>query len=48
MHTFDHILDTMRKNAGAEGVNYLHTGKDFESIFPDIEKVFEEIFPERV
>lgn len=44
MHEFDGILDTMRKNEGKEGVNYLHTGKDFATIFPDIEKVLNTLF----
>ena len=47
MHEFDDILEKMRTSDVQEGVNYLSTGDDFATIFPHIEKVFEEIFPER-
>jgi threonine synthase len=39
MHEFDTILDRMKQAEPREGVQYLHTGNDFSTIFPDIEKV---------
>ena len=47
MHEFDDILEKMRTSDVQEGVHFLSTGDDFATIFPHIEKVFEEIFPMR-
>jgi threonine synthase len=47
MHEFDDIFHSMSEDEWREWENYLHTGSDFGTIFPDIERVFEEIFPEK-
>lgn len=41
MHEFDDIIASMRENSGEEWKNFLYTGKDFETIFPDIVDIFE-------
>ena len=43
MHEFDDILSAMQRLRPEKGIHYINTGKDFETIFPDIEKALKSI-----
>ena len=48
MHEFDDILSAIEQWGPEEGRHYINTGKDFETIFPDLHRVLEEILPTRL
>ena len=47
MHEFDTVLDTMRSCESHDGLQYLHTGSNLSSIFPDIVEVLDTILPSK-